>query len=417
MRFQDSEESGFIQTQAQEFDKSEQPGSAHPWWKSAAAGYGFVFPILAIAIGLTLVGEFLLPRFYFPSVFLLVAILCCSFVWGVGPGLLATLISCAALIYFYLRPLGELSLVSLDWELFFQIIPFAIAGLVVAVITGQREAARRRALLAVELAREHAEHLAATNEELQRVNQLKDFFLSVASHELKTPITTIRGQAQLALRRLSKHGAPSADTEHLREVFTKVDEQTRRLTGLVNDLLEFSSLRAGKAVLDIQPCDLNEICAKAVEEQHLVSGRVIELTQSSSPAQLQADPSRLGQVMTNLVGNALKYSPPESPVCVEVSCDSQFARVNVRDSGQGIPPEQLAHIFEPFYRTTEARTSTVGGTGLGLAICKDIIGRHHGRIWCESSVGSGSTFSFELPLIQPCPSKALSAQENLDASV
>lgn len=369
------------------------------WWRSTIAGYAFSFPIVALGIGLNLLRAYLLPRLYFPSAFLLIAILCISLGWGTGPGLLAVLLSCAALIYFYIVPFLHLSFLDFDAGLFFQVLPFAIESLAVVFIIWQLKKARQRELEMTQTARDHAERLVEVNEQLKEANQLKDFFLSVASHELKTPITTIRGEAQLALRRLNKLGESLPEAAAFRGVLTKVDEQTIRLTNLVNDLLHLSSLRSKKLELDTQPCNLNEICTRVVEEQCLLSKRSINLILPSPTIQLQADPARLGQVMTNLINNALKYSPVESDVSVEVRREQDVAHIEVRDAGQGIPPEQLASIFKPFFRTEEARASTVSGTGLGLAICKEIIDQHHGRIWCESTVGQGSTFFVELPLI------------------
>ncbi len=393
----------------------QRPEGEKPWWRGKPVGYVCVFPLVAAGASLTLLGEVLLPRFYFPSVLLLVAILLASLFWGVGPGLLALALSCASLIYFYLAPFGGLSLTPLDWELLFQMLPFTLAGLVVAIITSQRETARWRAVQAMQLARDQAARLSDMNEELQQANRLKDFFLSVASHELKTPITTIRGQAQLALRRLDKRKASFPEAEGLRNVFSNVEEQTRRVTDLINDLLDISALRSGKLTIEQKPCNLNEICAKVVEEQRSQSGRTIELLLPAPAIQLYGDARRLGQVLTNLVNNALKYSPPDSSVWVNVVREQDTAHLSVRDAGKGIPPEQLASIFKPFYRTAEARASSTDGTGLGLAICKNIVEQHAGRIWCESVVGSGSTFFVELPVDKRA--EIPSCGENLDASV
>ncbi len=385
------------------------------WWRRKVVGYLCAILLVAAGAGLTLLGEVLLPRFYFPSVLLLVAILLASLFWGVGPGLLALALSCASLAYFYLAPFGGLSLTPLNWELLFQMLPFVLAGLVVTIITSQRETARLHALQAMQLARDQAARLSDLNEDLQQANRLKDFFLSVASHELKTPITTIRGQAQLALRRLAKRKATFPEAEGLREVFTSVEEQTKRVTNLINDLLDISALRSGKLTVERKPCNFNEICARAVEEQGSQSGRIIELLLPAPAIQLQGDARRLGQVVTNLVNNALKYSPAEGPVGVKVVREPHTVRLSVQDAGKGIPPEQLANIFKPFYRTTEARASSADGTGLGLAICKHIVEQHQGRIWCESVVGTGSTFFVELPVDDGIEDTTV--RGNLDASV
>jgi signal transduction histidine kinase len=244
----------------------------------------------------------------------------------------------------------------------------------------------------------HASDLASTNQALLRANQLKDLFVSITSHELKTPITTIRGQAQLALRRLKKHAASSPEFDNLRDAFARVDEQTSRLTNMLNELLDLTSLRSGKQVLVKKACNLNEICSRVIEEQRMSSERTIILDLPDEPVILQADAARLGQVVTNLVSNALKYSSAESEVRVRLTCCDHLAHIQVQDFGQGIAPEQQENLFQPFYRTSDARASNVSGTGLGLAICRDIVDQHHGRIWYESTPGVGSTFFVDLPV-------------------
>lgn len=382
-----------MQTQDKKEDLFNRKKIRRPWWKHPIAAYSLTVPIVASGVGVALIGEYLLAPYYFSSVSVLVAILCISLLWGVRPGLLATILSCIALLYLYLLPHG-----SVGWEAVLQIFPLAVASLGMVAIIGQRETARQRALQAERLAQLHADNLGRTNQELRQANQLKDLFVSVASHELKTPITTIRGQAQLALRRIDKAASSPSHDNNLREAFAKVDEQTKRVTTLLDELLDLTSLRSGKHVLEKKPCNLNDICSGIVEEQRMISRRVIDLDLPTSPVILQANPIRLGQVVTNLVNNALKYSSVESVASVKVTRSENMVCLSVRDAGKGILPEQLTHIFQPFYRTSEARASTVGGTGLGLAICKDIIEQHHGRIWCESQLDAGSTFFVELPL-------------------
>ncbi len=358
------------------------------------ARYSFVLPIVGLGVGVTLIGEHLLARYYFPSVSILVAILCCSFFLGVGPGFFALFLSCFALVYLYLLPTK-----SLGWELLFQLLPLVTASLVMIVIIRQREIARERALQAERAIQIHVQELARTNQDLLQVNQLKDVFVSVASHELKTPITTIRGQAQLTLRRLKKQPQVSPELASVRDTFIKIDEQTRRVTELLNELLDLTSLRSGKLELARERCNLNDICVRVAEEQRLQNERIIELMPSPEPIWLQADTSRRGQVVTNLVSNALKYSPQESSVRVKIERIHGCGRISVQDEGQGISSEQQQHIFQPFYRTSDARASNVSGTGLGLAICKDIVERHHGRIWYEANPGKGSTFFVDLPCV------------------
>lgn len=217
----------------------------------------------------------------------------------------------------------------------------------------------------------------------------------MTSHELRTPITAIRGQAQLALRRIDKQ---ATEVTGLRESFAQVESQTQRLTDLINELLDFSGLCSGKMALKLDTCNFNAICSAAVQEQSQLSERVIELKLPSAPVLLWADGKRLGQVVTNLVSNALKYSPADSQVSVEVRIGVSVASMRVRDHGQGIPAEYLTSIFKPFYRTASASDSSISGAGLGLSICQEIVAQHQGYIWCESTSGDGSLFIVELPL-------------------
>ncbi|HCI79352.1 MAG TPA: sensor histidine kinase, partial [Ktedonobacter sp.] len=144
-------------------------------------------------------------------------------------------------------------------------------------------------------------------------------------------------------------------------------------------------------------CELVDLCRSIVEDQHLLTDRPISLETDTSIL-LLADCERLAQVVVNLVGNAIKYSPERSPIEVRVSKRDTTALIEVQDHGKGIKKEQQEHIFDTFYRTPDAQASSKFGLGLGLSICKDIVERHGGRIWCESEMGKGSTFFVELPL-------------------
>ena len=227
--------------------------------------------------------------------------------------------------------------------------------------------------------------------------ELKEHFLNMASHELKTPMTTITGQAQFALRRLSKLPELPAELASMRIALESIDGQARRLNALVDDMLDLYNIRSGKAPLRLGPCNLVDLCREAVEEQHRLTGRAIELEIRTQAVQMNADAARLYQIVVNLVGNALRYSPEGSKVKVVVYQQRDIGIIEVQDNGAGISSEQQAHIFEPFYRGPEERLSSKSGLGLGLAICKDIVERHQGRIWCRSRVGKGSTFIVELP--------------------
>ncbi len=229
-------------------------------------------------------------------------------------------------------------------------------------------------------------------------SQLKDHFLTMASHELKTPMTTILGLVQLMLRRMSRMPELSSELAILRSALESIDGQARRLNVLVEDLLDLYNIRAGRAQLRLTSCNLVDICREAIKEQQSLTGRTIELEAPQKAVILQADADRLYQVVVNLLSNAIRYSPESSPIKLLAAQGRDIGIVEVFDSGQGISKEQQAHIFEPFYRGSDVQASSKSGLGLGLAICKDIVERHSGRIWCRSRAGKGSTFIVELPL-------------------
>src|SRR6266487_1583401 len=368
-----------------------------PRWRHPLVGYLASVPFVALGLAVVLLAKYFLitDRFYFLGAPMMVSVLLIALFWGVGPALLGVLLGALALDYFFIPLSGQFNFTN--WNGVLQILPFVVGGIVIAIITGQRESARMRALIAEEEAIERANELATANEELEKANKLKDQFLSIASHELKTPITTIRGQAQITLRRLSKQRELAPELAIISTALEKIDQQTQRLNSLVDELLDLSSLRAGKVGLQLSSCDLVNVCRDVIEDQRLLSGRTIEMEAPSS-LQVQGDCNRLGQVVVNLVSNAIKYSPEESLVEVRLDQSDTVAILEVRDAGKGIPEDQQAHIFEPFYRALDAQASSTRGMGLGLAISKDIVERHGGRIWCESRPGNGTVFIVELPL-------------------
>jgi signal transduction histidine kinase len=240
--------------------------------------------------------------------------------------------------------------------------------------------------------------LAQSNARLEQASRVKDQFLSMASHELRTPLTSMQGYVQLLLRRLKRQSAQNPELLPVCDSLGKVDERTHELKALVNDLLDIDSLRSGKMPVRLAPCDLCVLCRGVVEGRSALTGRQIDLNLSFCPLMLQADEGRLSQVVTNLVSNALKYSPTNARVCVEVQQHSGEAILAVHNKGSVLSKEQQEAIFEPFYRSPDAQSSEVPGWGLGLAISKEIIVQHGGRLWVESSEEKGTTFFVALPL-------------------
>jgi signal transduction histidine kinase len=368
----------------------------NPRWRHPVVGYLLCPFIVALGMLSTLFFQESLGNLNFPGSLLILTILFIALCWGVGPALVAIILSTILLDYYFISPIGQLFFKS--WQDASQLLPFSISGLTIALITAQRERARLKALGVEQELQAYAEELEAANRKLKEANETKDHFLSIASHELKTPVTTIRGQAQLMIRRLSKQKDLSPEMEAISTTLTKINDQTTRLTALIDDLMDVSSIRAGKVELNKRKCDLKDICQEVVEDQRLLSGRSITLDMPTAPVKMQVDCERLAQVFVNLISNAVKYSPEGTPIEVTLGKQDTTALIQVRDYGKGISKDQQERIFETFYRTPDAQSSSKRGLGLGLAISKDIIERHDGRIWCESEPGQGSVFFVELPL-------------------
>lgn len=248
------------------------------------------------------------------------------------------------------------------------------------------------------------QQLVELGEQLQVAVKQRDDFVAMASHELKTPLSGLLANLQLVDMRLGKwlgeHPGESV-LPPIRERQHKAIAAARRLTDLVNDLLDVGRIQAGKLDLNVAPCDLADVVREIVEEQREISGRTIDTTWPEGPAIIAGDASRLAQVVTNLLTNALKYSSNERAVQVAVWTNDGIAGLRVRDEGQGIPADELERIFERFHRVQGVRVLSGSGVGLGvgLSITREIVERHGGRIRAESTPGQGATFSVELPLL------------------
>lgn len=359
-------------------------------------GYLLSIPLVGVSLLVPFLEQSLAGHHYFLGTALLVATLVSSLFFGTGPALFSILLATVILAYFFLHPVGGLSLHT--WSDLLTVLPFFFTALVIAFLTSQREAALRRTLGAEQAALEHAQKLAQANHQLEEANRLKDQFLSIASHELRTPISIISGYTELMQMSLSTEQEFTKWQHMLQTGLENIENQAAHLSSLTDTLLDMSSFRAGKLTLQTSRCDLGELCSMVAADQRLLSGRAIEITLPLSPVVLEADGNRLYQVIINLVSNAIKYAREESPVQVHVCQQAASAMIQVHNVGPVIAYEQQEQLFEPFYRSPSAKSSHAQGWGLGLAICKDIVERHRGRIWVESSEESGTTFVVKLPL-------------------
>ena len=372
-----------------------------PWWLLPPIGYIATFPLVGLALlipfGLRHLGIY---EAFLDTPLVLVTLII-ALIWGTEPAVLSILLGTLAFDIYFLSPTPML---IHGWGASLPLIPFVLAEIIMVVLAAQRERSRRYVLFAQqdlegyagELERLNAE-LKQANQDLEKADKLKDQFLSMASHELKTPITSIQGQAQLGMLRLKKLGELPSELVPVRTSLERIDQHTHRLNNLVEDLLDLSILSSGKTALRATDCDLAAVCREVITEQHSLSGRAIELELPASPVVVQADCERLSQIVTNLVTNAIKYSPENSAVQVRVSQSGDKAMIQVHNEGSPIPQEQQANLFEPFYRTPDAQSSSKKGWGLGLAISKEIVERHNGHIQVESSEEQGTTFTIELP--------------------
>ena len=247
----------------------------------------------------------------------------------------------------------------------------------------------------------------------KKIQRMKTEFVSMASHEIRTPLAALQGFTELLL---SRDVPPSVQQDWL----SLMNEESTRLAILIEELLDLTRMESGRMRLRREPVSMAEVVRRVVAlmERHERRPRFAVCLREDLP-QVTADPGKLTQVLANLVGNAVNYSPPRSIVRIRVqrgclakpgtehlgplaedggvACPAGIS-VSVRDRGLGVAPQDLRRIFEPFYRAHAAKAEGAAGVGLGLAIAKAVVERHGGRMWVESSPGRGSTFGFCLPL-------------------
>lgn len=235
--------------------------------------------------------------------------------------------------------------------------------------------------------------------QLEESDLLRRRLIGDVSHELTTPLTVIKG---------SMEGLIDGVLPPEPATFQQVYHEAARLQRLVTDLQELSRIEAGSYPLHIQPVDLGALARKISDHLHRqFEDKGVKLHVHIPPALLmiEADPDRVSQILINLIGNALQYTPAGEQVDLIVQRQDDGVQITVADTGIGIPPEHLPHLFTRFYRVDKSRARASGGSGIGLTIARHLVGAHNGRIWAESAgLGQGSRFLFWLPLTQGAPS-------------
>jgi signal transduction histidine kinase len=250
------------------------------------------------------------------------------------------------------------------------------------------------------------------------LEQQKEDFLSAAAHDLKTPLTSIKGLAQILLRRMRRDQAISP--EQLRDGLARIEQNATQMTALINELLDLSRLQMGEGLqLNRRPTDLVALVSRCVAVQGEATGSQRITVQALVPELVgTCDGDRLERVVANLLSNAAKYSPENAPITItirteEASNGAAWAILSVEDRGIGIPAEDLPHIFERFHRGRNVGRETLG-TGIGLSGARQIVEQHGGTIEVTSEEGAGSTFTVRLPL-DPTDANSQADHEDRDA--
>jgi PAS domain S-box-containing protein len=267
--------------------------------------------------------------------------------------------------------------------------------------------------------RQQMEELESAYQKLKELDQLKDSFLSTVSHELRTPLTSIKSFSEILL-------SYDEDKETQKEFLTIINEESNRLTRLINDFLDLSKIEAGRMQWETTELSLDEVIQTALNATHALSREAklnVDTVIGRDLPTVLCDKDRLVQVVTNLLSNAIKFTPEGGAIRVKAHLqngrkpekEADMIMVSVSDSGIGIAPKDQQSVFEKFKQVGDTLSNKPKGTGLGLPICKEIIEHYGGRIWVKSEPGKGSTFFFTLPITQKKETKATKAPEAPEA--
>jgi PAS domain S-box-containing protein len=264
--------------------------------------------------------------------------------------------------------------------------PWYAQGFALDVTPRKRAEADREALLA---------QAQAQNERLLELDRVKDEFIALVSHELRTPLTSIRGYLELVADEAAATGMPEEQQEWL----GVIDRNAERLLSLVEDLLISAEAHAGSLALAQTLFDVAAVCRQcAIAAAPAAVAHSLQLEcVADGELMVSGDPIRIGQVLDNLLSNAVKFTPAGGHVELIAAEHDGIVRIDVADTGMGIPVDEQARLFERFFRTTRAQTDAIAGAGLGLAIAKAIVEAHRGDLTCRSIEGEGTTFTVELP--------------------
>jgi signal transduction histidine kinase/CheY-like chemotaxis protein len=328
------------------------------------------------------------------------AILVSAWCGGFASGLLSTILSALLIGYFWLPPVGSFAIADAGEA--FALTLFVGTGVAMSAVHETLLRERRRLAMARAVAQEAREAAERAEREVSAANRAKDEFLSVLSHELRTPMTAVLGWANILRTR-------TVDRATRTRALATIERNAQAQAQLIEDVLDVSRIVAGK--LRIEPCSTDPRVAIATAVDTLrpsADGKQIQLHTALAPeaCAIFADPSRLQQMVWNLLSNAIKFTPRGGKVELRLERIDDRARISVTDNGRGIDPRFLPHVFDRFRQADASPTRSEGGLGLGLAIVKHLVELHGGRAFADSTgLGSGATFAIELPLAAEPPLK------------
>jgi K+-sensing histidine kinase KdpD len=345
---------------------------------------------------------------------LVVAVLVPALYWGSGPALWASVLALLALNYFFIPPIHTWTIRDPEDLVAFAV--FIITALTVGQLSSRaRDKAQEAEARRVEIERLYEElrkafEQASEAETLRRSEKLKTALLDAVTHDLRTPLTSIKAAATTLIGTLkSNAGKPAAiDEEGRRELLSVIDEESDRLNRFVEEMMELAQIEGGHLLLRRAPTSAAEIVNAALDRAAAVlASHPVEVAIEDRLPLLQVDAASIAGVMFELLENAARYSPPGAPIVIRantVQADSygaHWVQVAVEDEGPGIAAEYRERIFEKFFRTPRASGDNhppeKQGFGVGLAIARGIVEAHGGRIWAEARKGRGSVFQFTVP--------------------
>jgi signal transduction histidine kinase len=362
--------------------------------RSSRARYALTLVATAIALAATMLLRRAGPT---PSfLFFVPAVAISTWYGGPGPGVFATGLSLLLIDLNFFAPGGS---VQVDRVEALEITAFII---VAGTIISTMEALHR----ARALAESHAAELKRLNEEVGRsydaerekrhdaelLAHAREEVLGVVAHDLRNPLNLIITSTHLLLEE-------NLDQLRRKELLEAALRAARQMNRLIGDLLDTVRIHAGNLALDLENVEVSTILHQAEETFRPLAekrGVHLEVVPPADGMVVRADPLRVSQIVSNLVGNAIKFTPQNGNVTLRASANGSDVAIHVSDTGPGIPPGDVEHLFENFW---QARRNDHRGVGLGLAIAKAVVEAHGGKIWCESAVGRGSTFSFTLPRV------------------